>query len=407
MHARAPAVFLKLLGGCVALASVLFPGDADAQWRVAMRSMANPLALGQCAAIEVVALDASGAAPMRPDGKQVSGWDFELSFTSAAPDAFAWKDEFRRFLCARAPSAATATVVATYPARHLKPNQIVPGVIAQQQVEVAMAGGTPPPPVSYAQPPANPQPAGYPQPVGYPQPTGYPSPDPYAHQSPTAADPTYPQRATSHAPAQPAPAAVQPVDTGVRTGKQFVERITGQAKRKASEVAVNTSTHVADAAGDVVGTTLDAGSEVVKSGTRAVTGAASESVEGVGRSLGAASDPKDPADVAATLAEGRAVFRGLRFAEGTATLEPSSGALISRIAGALARMPGQFLIEGHVDGKNAAADQALSVQRAVAVKAALVAAGGSAMQLAAVGYGSTRPIQGAKSSTRIEIVRTQ
>lgn len=88
-------------------------------------------------------------------------------------------------------------------------------------------------------------------------------------------------------------------------------------------------------------------------------------------------------------------------------LEQSSSGLISQIAVALARTPGQFLIEAHVDGKNGAAAQALSEQRATAVKAALVAAGSSPMQLAAVGYGATRPIPGAKSSARIEIARTQ
>jgi hypothetical protein len=69
--------------------------------------------------------------------------------------------------------------------------------------------------------------------------------------------------------------------------------------------------------------------------------------------------------------------------------------------------PRQFLIEAHVDGKQSAAAQALSEQRAAAVKAALVAAGSSPIQLAAVGHGATRPIAGAKSSARIEIARTQ
>ena len=60
-----------------------------------------------------------------------------------------------------------------------------------------------------------------------------------------------------------------------------------------------------------------------------------------------------------------------------------------------------------MDGKHSPAAQALSEQRAAAVKAALVGAGSSPMQLAAVGYGATRPIQGAKSNARVEIARTQ
>ena len=67
--------------------------------------------------------------------------------------------------------------------------------------------------------------------------------------------------------------------------------------------------------------------------------------------------------------------------------------------------PGQFLIEGHVDKAEGEQAQALSEQRAAAVKAALVSAGVSQMQLAAAGYGATRPLGG--GSARIEIARTQ
>jgi outer membrane protein OmpA-like peptidoglycan-associated protein len=198
-----------------------------------------------------------------------------------------------------------------------------------------------------------------------------------------------------------------PDTTRVRTGKQFLQRITGHAKRAAADVATTTTTNVADATGDVIGTTLETGGNVVRSGAGAVTGAAGKQVAGVGKVLGAGQDSKDPDDIAAALVQGRAVLHGLRFTEGTAILEPSSGALISQIAGALARTPGQFLIEAHVNGKHSPAAQALSEQRAAAVKAALVAAGSSPMQLAAVGYGATRPSQGGKSDARIEIARTQ
>jgi outer membrane protein OmpA-like peptidoglycan-associated protein len=164
---------------------------------------------------------------------------------------------------------------------------------------------------------------------------------------------------------------------------------------------------VADATGEVIGNTMETGGQVVTSSAGAITGAAGAQVQDVGKALGASQDPKDPADVAAALAGGRAVLRGLRFTEGTAILEPSSGSLIGHIAGALARTPGQFLIEAHVDGKQSPAAQALSEQRAAAVKAALVAAGSSPMQLAAVGYGASRPVPGAKQNARIEIARTQ
>jgi outer membrane protein OmpA-like peptidoglycan-associated protein len=442
---------LKVVGSWLVLALGLQFGEAGAQWTIAMRVMRNPLPVGQCSYVEIVVTDADGRqGPARPDGKQVSGWDFDFAVTSSAPDAFRLQndDATRPFICARAPTAASATFVAHYPGRQLKPNQVVPGVELRQSVEVAMEGVPAASPPAIATAAAQPNPSsgagGYPN-GGYPSPgnqaTGYPQPDPanpsganpagaypsggYPQGSPGYASgngptggypsPSYPSESPSssgYAPgaypqADPATPPTAPDAGGVRTGKQFLDRITGHAKRKASEVATNTTTHVADAAGDVVGTTLEAGSDVVKSGTGAVTGAASKQVQGVGRSLGAESSPKDPVDVAAALAAGRAVLYGLRFTEGTAMLDPSSGPLIGQIAGALARTPGQFLIEAHVDGKNSAAAQALSEQRAAAVKAALVAAGSSPMQLAAVGYGATRPLAGAKSSARIEIARTQ
>ncbi len=164
---------------------------------------------------------------------------------------------------------------------------------------------------------------------------------------------------------------------------------------------------MADATGEVIGNAMETGGEVVTSGAGAVTGSAGKQVRSVGQALGVAPQTGDPDDLAAALAEGRAVLYGVRFTEGTAILEPGSGALISRIAGALARTPGQFLIEAHVDGRHSPATQALSEQRAAAVKAALVAAGSSPMQLAAVGYGATRPVQGARRNARIEIARTQ
>jgi outer membrane protein OmpA-like peptidoglycan-associated protein len=431
------------------------PGaELTAQWNVALRALQNPLPLGQCTPIEVVAQGPGGTVPLRPDGKQVSGFDFDLELMTAAAGGFAWQDERHRFLCAQAPTAPSAVVLASYPARHLKPTEIVSGVVLQQTVEVFLAGVPPTPgqsqvavgpgtvphpagapgtgyPSAPAPPPAgygaggypHPDPAGYsaagyaqpgsPQPgyppSGYPQPAypqtgaapaqGYPAPTAY----PTPAG--YPQ---APPPAAPPPAAAVPApDAGVRSGKQFLQRVAGFAKRKASEVATSTTTQVADATGQVIGSTMETGGQVVTSSAGAVTGAAGRQVQSVGKALGVVPQGKDPEDVAAALAQGRAVLRGLRFTEGTAILEPSSGPLIGQIAGALARTPGQFLIEAHVDGKHSPAAQALSEQRAAAVKAALVAAGSSPMQLAAVGYGATRPIQNARNSARVEIARTQ
>jgi outer membrane protein OmpA-like peptidoglycan-associated protein len=131
---------------CIGLAAVIVgiaaPSAAGAQWTVSMRPMRSPLQVGQCTPIEVTAKDANGQVPVRPDGKQVSVWDFDFAVFSSAPDAFGLQndDATRAFICARAPTAPTATFVAHYPGRQLKPNQIVPGVELQQTVEVAMEG---------------------------------------------------------------------------------------------------------------------------------------------------------------------------------------------------------------------------------------------------------------------------
>src|SRR3954469_19869024 len=143
--------FALLSGICLA---ILLPAYGQAQqWTVAMRAMQNPLTLGQCTAIEVVVRDASGGTPVRPDGKQVDWQDFDLSITSTAPDAFTWSNEAHRFLCARAPTATSVLVVAYSPARHLNPAELVPGITAQQTIEVALQGvGQPAAPAAPGQP---------------------------------------------------------------------------------------------------------------------------------------------------------------------------------------------------------------------------------------------------------------
>ena len=122
------------------LGTLLQATTVHAQWTISMRAMQNPLAVGQCTAIEVVVKDPNGYPPLRPNGSQLDWQDFELTFTAASPDAFAWSNEKHRFLCARTPTAASATVIAHYPGSQLKPNQIVAGVDVTQSVEVAMQG---------------------------------------------------------------------------------------------------------------------------------------------------------------------------------------------------------------------------------------------------------------------------
>jgi hypothetical protein len=272
-----------LLSG-ICLATVLLADVQAQQWTVSMRAMQNPLLLGQCTAIEVVVKDASGGTPVRPDGKQVDWQDFDLSLTSTAPDAFAWSNEAHRFLCARAPTAASALVVAYYPARHLAAAEVVPGISAQQTIEVALQGvgqpaATPAPgqpyvPAAVATNPA--APGAQPTPG---QPTASPAGAVVVYNPPT--NPPTPSGPASAPPqisgaAAPAPlptatvATLAPAQTEKKGGGGFFGRIGKHLKEKAGEVTSQTAQNLVGSANQVVDATAQSGSNLV-SGAAAQT----------------------------------------------------------------------------------------------------------------------------------------
>lgn len=84
----------------------------------------------------------------------------------------------------------------------------------------------------------------------------------------------------------------------------------------------------------------------------------------------------------------------INFATGGSGVAPESAALVDQIAAALQSCSGVTVeIAGHTDAEgDAAVNQALSQQRAEAVRAELVKRGVPAAQLATRGYGETRPI---------------
>ena len=217
--------------------------------------------------------------PVRPNGKQLDWQDFELSFIASAPDAFAWKNESHRFLCAQAPTASTAVVIARYPGGHLRPEERIAGVEVQQTVEVAMQGLRRAAPrwVRRRRPtPDRLRPMGPARHLQRPiRPTATPS------QSRLRRLPRIPSRRAiprgrgtlNPWPRHPMPATCAP-ENSFSNGSPA----TPSARRARSPRA---DPQVADAAGDVLGTTLETGSDVVN-GTGAVTGAASKSVQGVG-----------------------------------------------------------------------------------------------------------------------------
>ncbi len=185
MSTRLRLLSLTVLGSWLILFAGPLVGDASAQWKILMRAMQNPLPLGECAYVEIAVYGADGRpGPMRPDGMQVNAWDFDFTITSASPDAFRFQNEdpTRPYICARAPTAPSATFTVHYPGRQLKPNQVVPGVELRQSIEVAMAGVPAAAPQVASGSAAQPNPAagaapgyaaGDPAGAGYPNP-GYP-----------------------------------------------------------------------------------------------------------------------------------------------------------------------------------------------------------------------------------------
>ena len=85
---------------------------------------------------------------------------------------------------------------------------------------------------------------------------------------------------------------------------------------------------------------------------------------------------------------------GIHFDSDQSTLQPAAGTLLDDIATALKNFPDWGLrIVGHTDATgDPEANEALSVQRADAIKAALVERGVAADKLQAAGLGEKRPI---------------
>ena len=132
---------------------------------------------------------------------------------------------------------------------------------------------------------------------------------------------------------------------------------------------------------------------------------------------GGISDPPPAADGAALQAEltellGRS---GINFAPTSAVIDAKSKAVLDTAAqGILAGPAVQIEIGGHTDSTGPAAqNQALSLQRAQAVRTYLIQKGVPAARLTAVGYGATKPIadnatpEGRARNRRIEFTVKQ
>jgi outer membrane protein OmpA-like peptidoglycan-associated protein len=83
----------------------------------------------------------------------------------------------------------------------------------------------------------------------------------------------------------------------------------------------------------------------------------------------------------------------IRFQTASAVIDAGSEALLARLAAIAGNCPGRLVIEGHTDSVgNAASNQALSLDRAEAVRDALGALGLDTTRLDAIGFGEDRPI---------------
>ncbi len=100
----------------------------------------------------------------------------------------------------------------------------------------------------------------------------------------------------------------------------------------------------------------------------------------------------------------------IRFATGSADVDPKSDALIGKLSDVAKRCPGTFVIEGHTDDQGAAdANKRLSLDRANAVSAKFQGNGIEKARLRAKGFGQERPVSpndteaGRKKNRRIEV----
>jgi outer membrane protein OmpA-like peptidoglycan-associated protein len=203
-----------------------------------------------------------------------------------------------------------------------------------------------------------------------------------------------------------------------RADGQVWKKIKEAAKAKVEAQKTKTATHVVEAAGTVVDSTLEKSgrgvdSAVTKVGTVADTAmnATERGVKGIASGVAGAFKGDG---LQQDLAKGRAVVAGIRFAAGSDQIEPSSASTITRLAKAILGTSGTFLIESHTAAtSDATAEQALTDRRASAVKARLVAEGVPAARLFSMGFGATKPPaqQAAKTSApradRIEVSRMQ
>ena len=183
--------------------------------------------------------------------------------------------------------------------------------------------------------------------------------------------------------------------------KEDAAKKAAERKAKAEENAVGTASRMTDSTLEKTGRGVDA--TVNKVGT-VVDTAMNKTERGITNAVSGGPDK-----IATDLSDdGRAIVRELRWAGDGAELAPDANAVVKRIAKALKATDKIYLVEVHTDaGTDAAASQALSDQRAAALKAKLVAEGVPAGRLFAMGFGGTRAPTDGGAAARIELAKMQ
>jgi len=268
----------------------------------------------------------------------------------------------------------------------------------------AAAGGAAPQPQNYGVSPNQ---------AGASAAAGQYAAQPNQQASPTPGGVTPTPVSTAAAPVQ---LTTQPAE---KQGGGFFKKLGKHLKDKANEVTSQTAANLTNSATQVVDATAQTGSNLVSGAAAEVTSVAQSKVGSVSTALvpsalkgGASAD-----NLRVAVASGYAELRMMRFITNTEVLDVAGRDLVRNLAQVLKDVPGNYVIQAHVDQLPSPADpgasQVLSEHRAAAVKKALIGAGVEASRLTALGYGTSDPKPvvpaegGLPSSARIVIAKLQ
>jgi len=186
-------------------------------------------------------------------------------------------------------------------------------------------------------------------------------------------------------------------------GKEMTEKAVDVTK-DAGGAVVDAAGNAVDKAGELAGDAVDAVTSISLPGGKELKAAAGSFTAKFADFLSGDGDLKTGF-----------AFDGVNFATGSANLTAESDAQIGELGDVLAAYPNvRIRIEGHTDSSgDAAKNQTLSQQRALAVKAKLQSLGVASNRVAAIGLGQTKPIadnnteEGKAANRRVEVYVTK